>query len=112
MVNLSQIFLGPFCNGILGYWVGAAHAQRGYASDGVRACLSRAFGDLGLHRVECNVRPDNEPSLRLARRIGFRDEGYSPRYLQIDGAWSDHVRFAMTCEEWDVVRQVRCPAST
>lgn len=100
MVNLSQIFRGPFDNAVMGYWVGAEFARHGYTSEGVRLCLRRAFGALGLHRVEANVMPSNEASLALVRRVGFREEGYSPRYLQINGEWADHTRWAITAEDW------------
>ena len=100
MVNLSQIFRGPFENAVMGYWVGAPYARRGYTSEGVVLCLRRAFGALGLHRVEANVMPTNEASLALVRRVGFREEGYSARYLQINGRWADHTRWAMTREDW------------
>lgn len=99
MVNLSQIARGPFQNAVIGYWCGQRFANMGLTTDGVRACIHRAFTELGLHRVECNVRPENTASLALARRVGFREEGFSPRYLQIAGEWADHVRFAMTRED-------------
>ncbi len=100
MVNLTQIFRGPFDNATLGYWTGAAHMRQGYAGEGLRLCLKRAFGALGLHRVEANVMPTNQASLALVRRAGFREEGLSPRYLQINGTWADHTRWAMTLEDW------------
>lgn len=100
MVNLSQIFRGPFDSCVMGYWIGREHAGQGYMTEGVRLCLRRAFGELGLHRVEANVMPENEASLGVVRRVGFREEGFSPRYLQINGVWADHTRWAMTREEW------------
>lgn len=105
MVNLSQIFRGPFQNAVIGYWCGEHFTGQGYTTDGVRACLARAFGELGLHRVECNVKPDNTPSLALARAVGFREEGFSRNYLQIAGVWADHVRFAITRED-EVARDI------
>ena len=32
-------------------------------------------------------------------------EGVAERFLEIDGVWEDHVRFAMTAEEWQVRRR-------
>ncbi len=101
MVNLSQICRGPFENGTMGYWIGAAHAGQGYAREGVHLALRHAFGSFELHRVEANVMPKNTRSLRLVRALGFREEGFSPRYLRIAGVWADHLRFAMTAEDWE-----------
>lgn len=100
MVSLNQIFMGPFQNAMLGYWLGVAHTGRGYMTEGLALAVRHAFSDLGLHRVEANIRPENAASLALIRRLGFREEGYSPRYLEIAGVWADHVRFAMTVEDW------------
>ncbi|MEZ6242122.1 MAG: GNAT family protein [Phycisphaerales bacterium] len=102
-VSLSQIFRGPFNNAIMGYWVGTPYMRRGYGSEGVRLTLRHAFGPLGLHRVEANVMPTNEASLALVRSVGFRDEGYSPKYLQIAGRWADHTRWAITVEDWQTL---------
>jgi ribosomal-protein-alanine N-acetyltransferase len=63
---------------------------------GGRAPVVRdAFRRLGLHRLEANIQPGNRASIRLARRLGFRREGYSPRYLKIQGRWRDHERWAL-----------------
>lgn len=99
-VGLGQIFMGPFCSGYLGYWTGAPYTGRGYATEAVALTLERAFTQLGLHRVEANVMPENGPSLAIVRRCGFREEGYSPRYLCIAGQWRDHTRWAITIEDW------------
>ncbi len=111
MINFGQIVRGAFQNAYLGYWIGVDHVRRGYMTEGVRLSLRHAFVDLGLHRVEANIKPDNQASLALARRIGFREEGFSPRYLQIAGQWADHVRFAMTIEDWQSPRR-RGPRQT
>jgi [ribosomal protein S5]-alanine N-acetyltransferase len=68
-------------------------------SAGIRAAIAKAFGTLRLHRLEANIQPDNDASRRLVRRLGFRLEGYSPRYLKIGGKWRDHERWALTAEE-------------
>jgi len=64
--------------------------------------VSRAFRQLRLHRLEANIQPDNEASRRLVKRLGFKLEGFSPRYLKIAGKWRDHERWAVTAENWIV----------
>lgn len=99
-VNVNLIVRGPFQNGCLGYWIGAPFAGQGYMAEGVALVLHQCFTALGLHRVEANIIPDNHASLAVARKCGFRHEGFSPRFLQIGGAWRDHERFALTAEDW------------
>jgi [ribosomal protein S5]-alanine N-acetyltransferase len=98
--NLSQIFRGPFLSAYLGYAVGAPYAGEGYMTEGIELVLRHAFGAMGLHRLEANIQPGNEPSIALAKRAGFRLEGFSPRYLKIDGRWRDHERWAILADEW------------
>ena len=99
-VGLSQIVHGAFCSCYMGYWTGAPYVRRGYAAAGIALVLERSFTRLGLHRVEANVVPENHASLAVVRRCGLRQEGYSPRYLQIAGEWRDHERWAITYEDW------------
>lgn len=91
---------GPFSNVVLGWWVGRPHVRHGYGVRMVRLGLRRAFEGLGLARAEANIRPENEPSRALARRLGFRLEGFSPDYLEIDGRRRDHERWAMLATEF------------
>lgn len=98
--NLSQIFMGPFQSAYMGYWAGAPYAGQGYMTDGVGLVLTHAFRVLGLHRVEANLQPTNTASRALVQRLGFRQEGYSPRYLKVAGRWRDHERWAILREEW------------
>jgi ribosomal-protein-alanine N-acetyltransferase len=102
---LSQIFRRAFQSAYLGYYGSAEHAGQGYMSAGLALVLDHAFGALGLHRVEANIQPENEASLALARRAGFRREGFSPRYLKIGGRWRDHERWAILNEEWAELRR-------
>lgn len=100
VINLSEIVRGAFQSGYLGYYAFAPHAGRGLMTGGMRQVIDRAFGELGLHRVEANIQSDNVASIALVRRLGFRREGYSPRYLKINGRWRDHERWALLREDW------------
>jgi ribosomal-protein-alanine N-acetyltransferase len=100
VVNISEIIRGRFRSGYLGYYAFAPHAGRGYMTAGLRGVVSKAFRSLGLHRLEANIRPGNTKSRQLVRRLGFKKEGYSPRYLKIAGQWRDHERWAITAEDW------------
>ena len=93
-VNLSEIIRGPLQQAFMGFYAFAPLASRGLMTQAVRLGLSRAFEDLGLHRVEANVQPQNTRSLALVERAGFRREGFSPSYLFIAGQWRDHERWA------------------
>ena len=86
----------------LGIVIGdAADQGRGLGTDAVRTLLRHAFANLGLHRVEATVRPENAASRRVLAKVGFREEGLLQRYLHVDGAWRDHLLVAMTAEERD-----------
>jgi ribosomal-protein-alanine N-acetyltransferase len=100
VANLNEIVRGGLQSAYLGFYAFVPHAGAGYMAAGLQALLGRAFGEMGLHRVEANVQPRNARSLLLVERLGFRREGFSPRYLKIGGRWRDHVRLALLAEEW------------
>jgi [ribosomal protein S5]-alanine N-acetyltransferase len=98
VINVSQIFHGNFRSAYLGYYAGRPFMGKGYMSEGLGLVLRHAFESLGLHRLEANIQPGNRASIRLVRRVGFRREGFSPRYLKLLGRWRDHERWAITAE--------------
>ena len=99
-VHVSQIVKGVFHSGYLDYYAFVPHAGAGHMTRGLGAVLGDLFGPRHLHRVEANLQPGNHASRALVKRLGFRQEGFSPRYLRIDGEWRDHERWALTAEEW------------
>jgi ribosomal-protein-alanine N-acetyltransferase len=100
VVELSGVMRGPFRSTHLGYALDEGHGGRGLATRAVAMAVDFAFAEAGLHRVEAAVMPTNARSLGLLARLGFRREGLAERYLEIDGAWRDHVILAVTVEEW------------
>ncbi len=100
VVNVSEIVRAAFQSAYLGYYAFRPHAGQGYMTEGLGLVLRHAFQGLGLHRLEANIQPGNGASRRLAQRLGFRQEGFSPRYLKVGGRWRDHERWAIVRETW------------
>lgn len=98
-IGLGNIVRRAFGSAYAGYWVDCAVAGRGIIPTALALLVDHAFGAGGLHRVEVNVRPENRASRRVAEKLGFREEAYHERYMFIDGAWRDHVGYALTSEE-------------
>lgn len=99
VTNLSQIFYKGFQNAYLSYWGMVSFAGTGRMSQAVELTTRYAFEELGLHRLEANIQPENVRSIALVKRLGFRKEGFSPKYLQIAGVWCDHERWALLADE-------------
>jgi ribosomal-protein-alanine N-acetyltransferase len=99
-VSLGSVQRGPFQSAYVGYWIDQRHAGRGYVPEAVVLVMRYAFEELGLHRVEAAIVPRNVRSRRVAAKLQLREEGTSERFLQIRGVWEDHVRYAITYEEW------------
>ena len=100
-INLNSIQRGPFQNAYVGYWVDQAMAGRGYVPEAAVVAFRFGFEDLDLHRLQVAIIPRNTASRRVVEKLGLRSEGVAVRYLQINGRWEDHVRYAITAEEWD-----------
>ncbi|SDN40585.1 GNAT family N-acetyltransferase [Allokutzneria albata] len=98
-VTVGNIQRGALRSGWVGYWVASELTGGGVATAAVALVADHSFGPAGLHRLEATVRPENEPSLRVLDKLGFRREGLYERYLDVGGAWRDHLSLAFTEEE-------------
>ena len=96
---------GPFQNAYVGYWIGEEFAGRGYIPEALVVLVRFAFEDLKLHRIQVAIIPRNSNSRRVVEKLALREEGVAERYLEINGIWEDHLRYAMTAEEWDQRRE-------
>jgi ribosomal-protein-alanine N-acetyltransferase len=98
-VTIDNVVRGALRSGFLGYWIDRDVAGRGMASLAVALVCDHAFGEVGLHRLQADIRPENGPSQRLVERLGFQQEGLLRRYLDIDGDWRDHLSYALLAED-------------
>ena len=98
-LTVGGITWGSMCSANVGYWVDEAVAGRGIIPTAVAMAVDHCFLNMGLHRIEVCIRPENSPSRRVVEKLGFREEGIRPRYLHIDGGWRDHLVFALTADE-------------
>lgn len=98
-MHLFGISRGALLSASAGYWISERYAGRSLTPYGLALLIDHAFGPVALHRVEVNIRPDNDASLRVVEKLGLREEGLRRRYLHINGAWHDHLSFAITSEE-------------
>lgn len=105
VIDVSEPVMGVFRSAYLGFYTFSGLEAQGYMTEGMSLMLDYAFGELGFHRLEANIQPANVASSALIERLGFRKEGFSPRYLMINGTWRDHDRWAMLSDEWPDHRQ-------
>lgn len=111
-VTVSSVVRGALQSASVGYWVSEQVAGQGVMTAALALVVDHCFGPVGLHRVEADIRPENGPSRRVVDKLGFREEGYRPKFLFIDGEWRDHLCFALTVEDvpegmltrWEAVR--------
>lgn len=99
VINLNNIVRGQFLSAYLGFYAFEPWMRQGLMSAGLRLVIDLAFDELGLHRLEANIQPENTASIALVRSCGFRHEGFSPRYLRIASEWRDHERWAILADD-------------
>jgi ribosomal-protein-alanine N-acetyltransferase len=103
-VSLGTVHRGPFQSASIGYWVDRRYAGNAYVPEGVALIIQYGFDELHLHRLEAAIVPRNTASRRVVAKLGLREEGTSERFLQINGVYEDHVRYAITVEEFELRR--------
>ena len=94
-LNVWGVMRGSLCSATIGYWVSERFAGQGITPTAVALATDLCFSDLGLHRIEICIRPENHASIRVVQKLGFRYEGLRRRYIHIDGDWRDHLAFAL-----------------
>ena len=101
-LNVSSISYGSVSSASIGYWVSERFAGKNITPTAVALASDYAFFQVGLHRIEICIRPENAPSLRVVEKLGYRYEGLRRRFIHINGDWRDHFCFALVSEELPV----------
>lgn len=99
VINLNMITYEALCSAYVSYFGVEGQVEKGYMKEGMLQVIRFAFDELGLHRLEANIQPQNLASIALVRSTGFQYEGYSPRFLKIHGEWCDHERWAVLADD-------------
>ena len=98
-LNVSSMTYGSLSSATIGYWVSERFAGLNVTPTAVALASDYCYFQVGLHRIEICIRPENGPSLRVVEKLGFRYEGLRRRYIHINGDWRDHFCFALVAEE-------------
>ena len=84
----------------IGFALRQSRWGQGLGSEAVSAAIAFGFQVMGLHRIEADVDPRNERSLRLLDRLGFRREGHLRERYYMNGERQDAVMMAVLQAEW------------
>jgi RimJ/RimL family protein N-acetyltransferase len=84
----------------LGYGLGSQYWNKGYMLEALTALIAYSFGALGLRRLEADVDPRNEGSLRILGKLGFQREGLLRERWNVGGEIQDTAYFGLLAHEW------------
>ncbi|MBO6899879.1 MAG: GNAT family N-acetyltransferase [Rhizobiaceae bacterium] len=100
-ITLSNIRYGVAQCASIGYWLGEPHAGKGLMVEALELVTVYAFQRLRLHRLEAACIPDNNRSVRVLEKAGFKREGLLRSYLKINGFWQDHFLYARVADGYE-----------
>jgi ribosomal-protein-alanine N-acetyltransferase len=98
-LNVANILHGSVSSCVIGYWIAPEVAGLGITPTAVALAMDYMFKVVGIHRVEIDIRPENEASIRVVEKLGLRYEGLKENYIHINNDWRDHYVFALTSDE-------------
>lgn len=73
---------------------------RGHGTEAVKRIVAFAFEELDLHRLEADVDPRNEASIRILKRLGFTEEGLLRERYLLGGETQDALFLGLLRSEW------------
>ena len=100
-VGIGIIKTGVHRQGIIGWLLGRKYQGQGLATEAVRALVTAAFEQLGLHRIFARTGKDNERSWRLMERLGMRREAHFRESHVVNDKYGDEFIYAILADEWE-----------
>lgn len=94
-INYTKIQRGNLQACFLGYQLNGEDNGKGLMTEALEVSNQYVFETLKLHRVNAYIIPDNKASIRVIEKLGFEQEGLSRSVLKINGAWRDHLNYAL-----------------
>jgi [ribosomal protein S5]-alanine N-acetyltransferase len=79
----------------IGYELGAAHQGKGFMAEAVNAMIDWGFEAMELNRIEATIHPMNRPSITMAQRLGFVEEGRLREGGYWGGRFEDFLLFSL-----------------
>ena len=68
---------------------------KGYMKEALPPIIKYGFETMKLHRIEALVSPDNVPSLKLLKGLGFREEGHLREHYMKNNKLEDSLMFSL-----------------
>ena len=106
-ISFSNLIKGPSSCCQLGYKLAAAAQKQGFAFEAARFLIPELMNTYRIYRIETDILEENEPSLRLIRRLGFTYEGIARKSHEIQGVRQDHMRFSYLYEDLPSKSQIK-----
>jgi ribosomal-protein-alanine N-acetyltransferase len=94
-VTFNNIIGGNFSSCYLAYNIDKDEINQGYITEAAQKGIDIVFNEYKLHRIQANIMPKNNASLRVVEKLGFHKEGLAHKYLEINGEWEDHIYMAL-----------------
>ncbi len=94
-LSFYSIIGGAMMTSFVGYHLDEKCQGKGYMLEALQAGCDFMFKYYRLHRIQADVMPTNEKSLRVVQKAGFVKMGYNVRYMEINGSYKDHVMYVL-----------------
>ena len=88
--------------GEIGYVINPTFHRCGYAVEAAQAIIEFGFYDLDLNRIECRIMKENEPSFKVAKKLGMTFEGYMRDALYVKGSYRTIGMCSILKEEFEI----------